>query len=72
MATVPANELIRRTIKAEEEDPRMPAILDDAYDIWATWLGENGAPPEEAKTLLGTVEGVTWEAYPEPPKPRRR
>lgn len=27
MVTVPANELIRRTIKAKEEDPRMPAIL---------------------------------------------
>jgi putative SOS response-associated peptidase YedK len=29
MATVPANALIRRTIKSQEEDPRMPAILDD-------------------------------------------
>jgi putative SOS response-associated peptidase YedK len=29
MATVPANELIRRTIKLRELDPRMPAILED-------------------------------------------
>jgi hypothetical protein len=29
MATVPANELIRRTIKTQEDDPRMPAILED-------------------------------------------
>lgn len=34
MATVPANELIRRTVKAQEDDPRMPAILED--DVWAT------------------------------------
>jgi len=27
--TVLANELIRRTIKSQEEDPRMPAILED-------------------------------------------
>lgn len=70
MATVPANELIARTIKAEEDDPRMPAILGDDYETWATWLGENDAPPEEAKALLHTVEGVTWESYPEPPRPR--
>jgi putative SOS response-associated peptidase YedK len=72
MATVPANELIRRTIKAEERDPRMPAILDNGYDVWATWLGENGALPEEARALLKTMEGITWEAYPEPPRPRKR
>jgi putative SOS response-associated peptidase YedK len=30
MVTVPANELIRRTIKPLEDDPRMPAILEDA------------------------------------------
>lgn len=70
MATVPANELIRRTIKAEEEDPRMPAILDDGYQTWATWLGEAGAPDDETKALLKTVEGVTWEAFPEPPRVR--
>jgi putative SOS response-associated peptidase YedK len=29
MVTVPANELIRREIKATEDDPRMPAILED-------------------------------------------
>jgi hypothetical protein len=33
---VPANELIRRTIKSQEDDPRMPAILED--DAWSTWL----------------------------------
>lgn len=38
MATVPANELIRRTVKSRETDPRMPAILED--DTWSTWLGE--------------------------------
>src|SRR5205814_5249788 len=37
MATVPANALIRQTIKAQEEYPRMPEILDD--DTWSTWLG---------------------------------
>lgn len=72
MVTVPANELIRTTIKAREEDPRMPAILDDDRPTWSTWLGEGGNDPGAAKALLRTVEGVTWEAYPEPPKPRKR
>lgn len=72
MVTVPANELIRSTIKADEDDPRMPAILGEPYEVWATWLGENGAPAEEAKTLLRTVEGVAWEAHPEPGKARKR
>jgi hypothetical protein len=36
--------LARRTIKAKEEDPRMPAILED-FDVWATWLGETGNDP---------------------------
>lgn len=71
MLTVPANELIRRTIKAREEDPRMPAILED-FDAWSTWLGEDGAPPAAAKGVLKTMEGVTWTASPEPGKPRRR
>jgi len=72
MVTVPANELIRRTVKARETDPRMPAILED--DAWSTWLGEDGAPPEEAKTVLRTMEGVNWQAAPEPkaPRPRKR
>ena len=44
MVTVPANELIRRTIKSGEDDPRMPAILED--EDWPTWLGEEGATPD--------------------------
>jgi putative SOS response-associated peptidase YedK len=74
MVTVPANELIRRTIKAREDDPRMPAILED-FDTWATWLGENDAPPGAVQVLLKTMEGVTWTGAPEPKKPgapRRR
>jgi putative SOS response-associated peptidase YedK len=70
MATVPANELIRRTIKSGEDDPRMPAILDD--DAWSAWLGEDEATPEAAKALLRTMEGVNWQAAPEPKKPRPR
>ena len=69
MVTVPANELIRRTIKVREEDPRMPAILED-FDVWSTWLGEGGNDPAAAKALLKTIEGVTWTAAPEPKKPR--
>lgn len=69
MVTVPANELIRRTIKTREEDPRMPAILEN-FEVWATWLGENGNDPAAAKALLKTMEGVTWTAAPEPKKPR--
>jgi len=69
MVTVPANDLIRRTIKAREDDPRMPAILED-FDMWAMWLGENNAPPGAVKMLLKTMEGVTWTAAPEPKKPR--
>jgi len=69
MVTVPANELIRRTIKAKEEDPRMPAILEN-FDVWAAWLGEKGNDPAAAKALLKTLEGVTWTAAPEPKKPR--
>lgn len=69
MVTVPANELIRRDIKSGEGDPRMPAILE-TFDVWATWLGENGNAPVAAKALLKTMEGVTWTAAPEPKKPR--
>ena len=68
MVTVPANELIRRTIKAQEDDPRMPAILKD--DAWSTWLGEVDATPAAAKAVLKTMEGVNWQAAPEPKKPR--
>ncbi len=71
MATVPANELIRRTIKPREDDPRMPAILED--DAWAAWLGEDEtATPAVAKTLLKTMEGVNWTSAVEPKKPRPR
>lgn len=72
MVTVPANELIRRTIKSTEADPRMPAILED--DAWATWLGEDNASPPAAKAVLETMEGVNWQAAPEPkaPGPRKR
>jgi putative SOS response-associated peptidase YedK len=36
----------------------MPAFL--AKDDWATWLGETGASPDEAKACLKTVEGIKW------------
>jgi putative SOS response-associated peptidase YedK len=68
MVTVPANELIRREIMANQADPRMPAILAD--EDWSTWLGEDGATPAEAKAVLKTMEGVNWAAAPEP-KPKR-
>ena len=70
MATVPANELIRRTMKSQEDDPRMPAILED--DACSTWLGEGDATPAMAKAVLRTMEGVNWQAAPEPKKPRPR
>ncbi|MEA2845630.1 MAG: response associated peptidase [Rhodospirillaceae bacterium] len=69
-ATVPANELIRRTIKSQEDDPRMPAILED--DAWSTWLGEGDATPATVKNVLRTKEGVNWQAAPEPKKPKSR
>ena len=69
-ATVPANELIRRTIKSQEDDPRMPAILED--DAWSTWLGEGDATPAAAKAVLRTMEGVNWQTAPEPKKPKPR
>lgn len=68
MCTVPANDLLRRTFMANQDDPRMPAILDDAD--WATWLGESGAPLSQAKAALKTVEGVTWRAEREAKKPK--
>jgi putative SOS response-associated peptidase YedK len=69
MVTVPANELIRREIMPREDDPRMPAILED-FSVWKTWLGEDGAEPAAAKALLKTMEGVNWTTAPEPKKPR--
>jgi hypothetical protein len=70
VAAVPANELIRRTVKSQEGDPRMPAILED--DAWSTWLGEGDATPATAKAVLRTMEGVNWKVAPEPKKPRPR
>lgn len=58
MVTVPANALIRTLTTEHAEADRMPAFL--AKDDWATWLGENGAPPEAAKACLKTVEGMNW------------
>jgi putative SOS response-associated peptidase YedK len=71
MVTVPANELIRRTIKSQEKDPRMPAILEDEA-AWSAWLGEDGSAPSAAKAVLKTMEGVNWTAAPEPKKPRAK
>ena len=70
MATVPANALIRGTIKTQEDDPRMPAILED--NAWSTWLGEDDATPTAAAAVLRTMEGVNWQAAPEPKKARPR
>ena len=69
MATVPANDLIRRTIKSQEHDPRMPAILED--DAWSIWLGEAEAPVSAVKATLRTMEGVNWTAALEPKAPRK-
>jgi hypothetical protein len=69
MATVPANELIRRSIKPLEDEPRMPAILA-TFDVWKTWLGEDGVPSDAAKPLLKTMEGVNWTSALEPKKSR--
>lgn len=33
MVTMPANEVIRRTIKSGEADPRMPAILENTATL---------------------------------------
>jgi hypothetical protein len=70
LKSVPANELIRRTIKSQEEDPRMPAILED--DAWSTWLGEGDATPATAKAVLRTMEGLNRQTAPQPKKPRPR
>lgn len=70
MVTVPANNLIRRTIKSPENDPRMPAILEDT--AWQAWLGEDSVAPEAAKSTLRTMEGVNWTAAPEPRRSKAR
>lgn len=70
MVTVAANDLIRTTIKADEDDPRMPAILED--DAWSIWLGEDGMAPDVVKAVLRTMEGVNWQAAPEPRRTRPR
>jgi putative SOS response-associated peptidase YedK len=63
MVTVPANKLLRDTILKHDPEPRMPAILEDAD--WATWLGETNATPDQAKSVLRTMEGVSWSIAPE-------
>lgn len=68
MVTVPASALIRDTIMANQDDPRMPAILED--EAWTTWLGEDGAAPDAAKAVLKTMDGLNWQAAPEPKAPR--
>jgi putative SOS response-associated peptidase YedK len=66
MVTVPASELVRAKIAYNQDDPRMPAILDDAD--WETWLGQNDTTSSQVKAVLKTVEGVNWKAEPEPKK----
>jgi putative SOS response-associated peptidase YedK len=68
MVTVPANRLLRDSILKHDPDPRMPAILEEAD--WVTWLGENGATPQQARAALRTMEGVNWQIAPEPRKPK--
>lgn len=73
MVTVPASDLIRQNIKPGEDDPRMPAILEDG-EAWETWLGERSAETGDGKAVLKTMEGVNWTTAPEPktPKPPRK
>jgi len=56
------------TVKVQETAPRMPAILED--DARSTWLGEGSASPDATKAVLKTMEGVNWQAAPEPKAPR--
>lgn len=65
MVTVPASDLIRKNIKPNEDDPRMPAILED-QEAWETWLGERSAETADVKAVLKTMEGVNWTTTPEP------
>lgn len=69
MVTVPASEVIRRTFMANQDDPRVPAILDEVD--WVKWLGEAPATLDEVKATLKTAEGVTWKMAPEPKAPKR-
>ncbi len=50
MATVPASRLVHARSWRTREDPRMPAILEDAD--WDTWLGQADATPEQAKAVF--------------------
>ncbi len=63
MATVPASERISKMIMGNQDDPRMPAILEP--DDWELWLGETRAPLEEVKATLKTMDGVSWKMEPE-------
>jgi putative SOS response-associated peptidase YedK len=53
MVTVPANRLLMGL-----PTDRMPAVI--APEDWATWLGEEAAPPAAAKGCLRTVDDVRW------------
>src|ERR1700712_909581 len=59
MVTVPASALIQTLTTEHAESDRMPAFL--AKHDWATWLGENGSSPDQAKACLKTVEGINWK-----------
>jgi putative SOS response-associated peptidase YedK len=64
MVTVPPNKLIATITD------RMPAVLPP--ELWAKWLGEEPASPEELKGMLRPFEG-DWDMQPPspPPKPPR-
>lgn len=64
MVTVPASRLI------EPITDRMPAIL--AAEDWATWLGEDGGSPAEAKAALKTMDGASWQMAREPKPAKMR
>lgn len=68
MVTMAANALIGTVTKANEDDPRVPSVLED--DAWSTWFGESGVTPEVAKAALRTMEGVNWQAVREQRRPR--
>lgn len=58
MVTVAANALLGGL-----PTDRMPAIL--APQDWATWLGQDDAPPAAVKACLKTAEGARWSMTPE-------
>jgi len=64
MVTVPPNKLIATITD------RMPAVLPP--ELWAKWLGEEPASPDELKAMLMPFEG-DWDMQPQspPPKPPR-